>query len=70
MAENRGGLESTIEITFEDVNGKTRVSDRTQYRVPIPLLGKVAERFLHKTNENETEIILANLKAKMESEGA
>lgn len=67
VAENRGGIESTIETIFEDEGDKTRMTYHVQYRVPIPLLGKVAERFLHKTNENEIEIILANLKARMES---
>jgi uncharacterized membrane protein len=67
VTESKGGIESTIENLFEEVDGKTRVTDRTQYRVPIPLLGKVAERFLAKSNEHEAEIILANLKARMES---
>jgi hypothetical protein len=37
------------------------------YSIPIPLLGKVAERFLIKMNENEMTIKYNNLKARMES---
>jgi hypothetical protein len=40
----------------------------SQTRVPIPLLGKVAEKFLAKSNENEADTILANLKARLESD--
>jgi hypothetical protein len=37
------------------------------YRVPIPLLGKLAEAFIVKQNEHEAEAFLANLKDRMES---
>jgi hypothetical protein len=33
----------------------------------VPLLGKLAEAFIVKVNENESAAILANLKAKMET---
>ena len=38
-----------------------------EYTVPIPLIGKLAEVFIVKQNENEAETILANLKARMEA---
>jgi uncharacterized membrane protein len=68
LAVQKGGIESTIETVYEDHGGKTLVREHSQYRVPIPLLGKVAEKFLEKSNENELETIHANLKARMESD--
>jgi hypothetical protein len=35
--------------------------------VPIPLIGKLAEAFIVKLNENEAETLLSNLKARMEA---
>jgi ligand-binding SRPBCC domain-containing protein len=66
VAESKGGIESRIETTFEHRDGKTLVTDDIQYRVPIPLLGRIAERILAKVNENEVAAIHANLKARME----
>jgi hypothetical protein len=45
----------------------TRVTVETEYTVPIPLLGKLAEAFIVKQNEHEVEMILANLKVRMET---
>lgn len=67
VTEVKGGIESTIDNTFHDEGGKTRVTYSTRYRVPIPLLGRVAERYLAKSNEHEIEVILANLKVRVES---
>ncbi len=68
LTVSKGGIESTIETIYEDQGGKTLVKDHSQYRVPIPLLGKIAERALAKMNENELEVIHKNLKARMEAE--
>ena len=38
-----------------------------EYTVPIPLLGKLAEAFIVKQNEHEAELLLGNLKARMEA---
>jgi hypothetical protein len=46
------------------------VTAHVQYRVPIPLLGRIAERALAKMNENELTVIHANLKARMEGEAS
>jgi hypothetical protein len=44
------------------------VSDDIRYHVPVPLLGRIAERVLVKLNENELATIHANLEARMEGE--
>jgi hypothetical protein len=38
-----------------------------EYEIPVPLLGKLAKSFIAKMNENESDVILENLKARMEA---
>jgi hypothetical protein len=40
---------------------------QVEYTVPVPLLGKLAEAFIIKQNQNEMDVLLANLIAKMEA---
>lgn len=67
VSVTKGGVESTFVTEFDDKDGKTEVYERVSYRIPIPLVGKIAEQFLRKSNENELKVMHANLKAKMES---
>ena len=67
VAKTKGGIESTITWMFQPEAGGTRVTFGAEYSVPIPLLGKLAEAFIVKANEGEAELILANLKARMEA---
>lgn len=60
------GIDSTITWSYESENGGTRMTAHTEYQIPVPLLGKVAEKFIVKMNENESDTILANLKARLE----
>lgn len=62
-----GGIESTFTWTYEPEGGGTKVTALVEYKIPLPLLGKVAEAFIVKMNENESETILANLKARLEA---
>ena len=39
---------------------------KVEYVFPVPLLGRLAEVFIVKQNEHEAEVMLANLKARME----
>lgn len=67
VSESRGGIESTSVWTFEPEESGTRVTAAMDYTVPIPVLGKLAERVVLGMNEREAETLLANLKARMES---
>jgi len=49
------------------VDEGTKLTITTEYKVPIPLLGKLAESIIVKMNENEQEVVLANVKAMMET---
>ena len=65
-SKNEGGIDSTVSWLFEAQNDGTLVTAETEYKVPVPLLGKLAENIIVKQNEREAEVILANLKAHME----
>ena len=67
VAESTGGIESTITWLYQPEDGGTKLTTIAEYKVPVPLLGKLAESFIVKFNENESETILANLKARMEA---
>ena len=67
VTKSKGGIESTITMTYQSEAGGTKVTLENEYSVPIPLLGKLAEAFILKQNENEAELLLANLKARMEA---
>ena len=67
VSKTMGGIQSTITWMLQPEAGATKVTFEAEYTVPIPLLGKVAETFIVKANESEAELILANLKDRMEA---
>jgi carbon monoxide dehydrogenase subunit G len=64
---NEGGIDAEIIWEFQPEGEATKVTMQGDYTVPIPLIGKLAEVFIVKQNENEAETLLANLKARMEA---
>ena len=48
-------------------DGGTKVTFDAEYTVPIPLLGKLAEAIIVKQNEREADVLLSNLKDRMEA---
>ncbi len=67
VTKSEGGIDSTITMTFQPEAGGTKVTFEAEYTVPIPLLGKLAEAVIVKLNENEADLLLANLKARLEA---
>ena len=67
VTESEGGVSSTITWIFEPEGGGTKVTNVAEYSVHLPVLRKLAESFLARVNENEGEVLLANLKARMET---
>ncbi len=62
-----GGVESTQTWIFQPDAGGTKVTFNVEYTVPIPVLGKLAEAIIVKMNEHEAELLLANLKTRIEA---
>ena len=67
VSKTKGGIESTVTWMFQPEADGTKVTFEAEYTVPIPLLGKLAEAFIVRQNEHEAELLLANLKARMEA---
>lgn len=64
--ETTGGIQSHFDLQCEELEGKTQVMMECKYSIPVPLVGKIAEKIISKLNENQAEITIANLKARME----
>ena len=67
MAAVSGGVSGAVTWIYEPEAGKTKVTFQAEYQVHVPLLRGLAESFLVKLNSQEAEVILANVKAKMEA---
>jgi uncharacterized membrane protein len=67
VSKTKGGIDSTFIWTYEPEADGTRVTVEIEYIIPVPVLGRLAESIIVKINENETEVLLANLKAVMEA---
>ena len=66
VTRSKGGIESSWTWNFEPYNDGTKVEVIVEYKVPIPVLGKIAEVLVLKQNEREADHALANIKDKME----
>ena len=66
VSKTKGGVESTQTWMFQPEGNETKVTFEVEYTVPIPALDKLAEAIIVKMNEQEGEVILANLKTRME----
>ena len=64
---NKGGIPSKFVWEYRPSDEGTTLDVGIEYEVPTPVLGKLAEKVVVKMNENEADIMLANLKAVMEA---
>ena len=67
VSKTKGGADSTQTWIFEPEADGTKVTFEVGYTVPIPVLGKLAEAIIVKMNDREGDLILTNLKARMET---
>lgn len=63
---NESGIPSTFIWTYKAEGDGTRVSLSVDYTLPSAVLSRLAEPIIHKMNEHEADVVLANLKARME----
>lgn len=66
VLETKGGITSKFTYTFEAHEGGTKLSVETDYTIPIPVLGKLAEKLVLKRNQRESEMSLQNVKERLE----
>lgn len=67
VSKIRGAIDLTLTARFQPADGGTKVTVEVSYRVPIPVLGKVAEAFIIQGMEREIGAMLANLKNRLEA---
>jgi uncharacterized membrane protein len=70
VTRSRGGIEATYTFEYMKEDEGTRVRMEVDYKLPVPVVGKVAEAFVLKFNEREAETVLANLKDRLEASAA
>ncbi len=66
VKKSSGGISSTWTWTLEPVAGGTRLNLVVEYTIPVPVLGKVAERLVLRQNEREADFAIVNLKEMVE----
>ena len=67
VADRAVGAIVGADLELENQYGGTALDMEAEYTVPTPVLGKLAEKVVEKMNDNEAEVMLANLKTVMES---
>ncbi len=66
VKESKGGITSTFNFDFEPHDGGTVLKMAIEYAVPVPVLGKIAEKIVLKRNEREAGLAMTNIKEAME----
>ncbi len=61
------GIKSTWTYSFRSEYGGTRMYLEVGYNIPMPVLGKVAEKLVLMQNEREADLAVANIKANLEN---
>ncbi len=67
VVKSKGTVESTWTFKLEPHGDMTHLDLDVDYKIPIPVVGKVAEKIVLKQNERESEIDMQNIKEKLES---
>jgi len=66
VTKTKGGIEATYTWMFQPEDGGTKMTVEVEWSVPVPVLGKLAEALIIRQQEREFDLVLANLKDKME----
>ena len=64
--QSKGAVASDWLFVLEEKEGGVEVEMNIDYTIPIPVLGKMAERIVLKRNEREAELAMENIKAILE----
>ncbi len=66
VAQSKGGITSTFSFRFKVHDGGAMLNLVIEYTVPVPVIGKIAEKILLKRNEREADLAMTNIKEEME----
>jgi uncharacterized protein YndB with AHSA1/START domain len=64
VLQTKGGIKSEITWTFRPMGNKTKVWLVIEYKIPIPLLGFLAEPIISEMNSQNADSILKNLQTR------
>ncbi len=64
---SKGAVASDWLFLLEASDGRTELELTIEYTIPVPVLGKVAEKIMLKRNEREADLAIENIKVTMES---
>ena len=67
VSKQEGGIDAKVTWQLQEEGGGTKVMLETEYTVPVPLLGNLAENFIVKANDREGATILENFKDRLET---
>jgi uncharacterized membrane protein len=66
VTDSKGGVKSTFDFKLEPTGDVTSLELTIDYSVPVPVLGKLAEKVILKRNEREADLAMENLKERLE----
>jgi carbon monoxide dehydrogenase subunit G len=66
VTEGKGGVTSTWTFTFAPHEGGTKLDVELDYTIPVPVLGKLAEKLVLKRNQREAQMSMENIKERLE----
>jgi len=67
VTQSKKGIESTFVWHYEPEGDGMRLQVDVEYVIPVPLLGKLAENVVAKLNEHEADVLIENIKTRMET---
>ena len=67
VSKQEGGLTSIITYTFSPYEGGTKLGMDIDYTIPVPVLGKLAEKVVFKRNQREVRLSMENIKERLET---
>lgn len=66
VTDSKGGVKSTFDFNLESRDEETSLKLTIDYTVPVPVLGKLAEKVILKRNEREADLAMENIKERLE----
>jgi uncharacterized protein YndB with AHSA1/START domain len=66
VTDSKGGAISKWTFTFAPHEGGTKLDLELDYTIPVPVLGKLAEKLVLKRNQSEADLSMENIKQQME----
>jgi len=66
VIDSKGGVTSKFTFTFAPHEGGTKLDLEIDYTIPVPVLGKLAEKAVFKRNQREAAMSMENIKERLE----